>query len=136
MDSQPFVFYGLQLASPALAMMLAYFRGYQQRLQGHSGRDIESQMSRLGMLLAAGFSLAFFWMWPSGSHSWTALPGLKWLAALLLGRLDPSDPNYDLAKGMCSAVLAGACALGARLSTFSLNRRLMRQLPRIPIGKQ
>lgn len=136
MESQPLVFYSLQLLCPLMAMLLAYGRAYQQRLQGKSGREIENEMGQLGPLLAAGFSIAFFWMWPSQSHTWTALPGLKWAAAIMLGNLNPDDPNYELAKTLCSGTLAILCAIVARLSTFNLNRRLVRQVPRIPVGKR
>ena len=141
MEGPTALFLGLQVASPLLGALFAYARAYHRRVQGVSGHELEADLSRLGFLLSAGLSLAFFWGWPEGSHSWSRMPGLESICHLALGESPQDDPNYLVLKLMLSGLFATTAGFVAKLCAFSLNRKLVKQVPRYfraedPVGKR
>jgi small-conductance mechanosensitive channel len=134
-------FFLLQGLAPVLGMFFAYGHAYQRRVQGVSGHDLEKDLARIGFLVGAGFSFAFFWGWPEGSRSWSTMPGLSFFCVTTLGENPQQDPDYVALKLLCSAVFAAVAGVLARLNAFKLNRILVRQVPRYfrssdPVGKR
>lgn len=124
------LFFGLQVLAPIVGTLLAYAHCYHQRLQGVSGQKLEGVLATWGFLASACLSVLFFWFWPEGTHSWTNMPVLSWIARMTLADPPQSDSGYPLAKMVVSLSLGLLCGLAARIHAFGLTRRLVREVPR------
>ncbi|MFN8613426.1 MAG: hypothetical protein U0931_38160 [Vulcanimicrobiota bacterium] len=120
----------VQGMAPVLGLLLAYAHCYHQRLKGVAGQKLESMLIQWGFLTAFALSVVLFWCWPEGSASWSKMPIFTWFCKLAL--IDPpeSDSNYQATKALVSLVVGGLCGLIARLNSFALTRRLVREVPR------
>lgn len=135
------LFFGLQVLAPVVGTLLAYGHCYQQRLKGISGQKLEGMLIQWGFLASACLSILFFWCWPEGSLSWSNMPGFAWICKMTLIEPPQLDTSYPLAKAGVSLGLGFFCGLLARMNSFALTRRLVREVPRYyraeePVGKR
>ena len=124
------LFFGLQILAPIIGTLLGYGYCYRQRLQGVSGQKLEAILIQWSFLIAAGLSFLFFWLWPEGSQGWYEMPGFAWICGKILISPPQSDSSYVLVKLFVAVLLAFFCGLLARMHSFSLTRRLVREVSR------
>lgn len=124
------IFLLTQLICPAIGCGLAYLHAMQKRIEGASGQELERDISQISSLFALLLSVISFMLVSEMVVPWHRLPVLHEIAVAMLGS-NPGGAEEELQVRMLVCIAVGAAmAVVARSFSFSLNRRLVRRVPR------